>query len=89
VTATIVIARNANEAMVAPMVASAESGTNGSLESGGPFCFGAFDKNLVPAAVEIPNIWDTKRNLPTNRTVMLIELVRILQSSPIFGNWYC
>jgi hypothetical protein len=44
------VARNANEAMVALMVGSAESAFDGSLESGGRFCVGAFGGNLASVA---------------------------------------
>jgi hypothetical protein len=43
-----VVARNANEAMMAPMV-----GPGGSLESGGRFCVGAFGRNLTSVAVKM------------------------------------
>jgi hypothetical protein len=44
------VARNANEAMVAPMVGSA---FGGSLESSGRFCVGAFGRNLASVAVKM------------------------------------
>jgi hypothetical protein len=42
------VARNANEPVVAPMV-----GFGGSLESGGRFCVGAFGSNLASVAVKM------------------------------------
>jgi hypothetical protein len=44
------VARNANEAMVEPVV---ESAFGGSLESGGWFCVGAFGRNLASVAMKI------------------------------------
>jgi hypothetical protein len=42
------VARNANETMMASMVWSGES-----LESGGRFCVGAFGRNLASVAVKM------------------------------------
>jgi hypothetical protein len=47
------VARNANDAVVAPMVRLAESAFGGSLESGGQFCVGGFDTKLASAAVNM------------------------------------
>jgi hypothetical protein len=44
------VAINANEAMVVPMV---ESEFGGSMESGCRFCFGAFVSNLASVTVKI------------------------------------
>jgi hypothetical protein len=44
------VARNANDAMVAPMVGS---GGVCSLESGGRFCVGAFGRNLASVTVKM------------------------------------
>jgi len=49
-------ARNANEAIVAPMVECGGIGVwreSGALESGGRFCVGAFDSNLASDAVKM------------------------------------
>jgi hypothetical protein len=48
-----VVARNANETMVVPMVGSGGVCVWGSLESGGRFCVGAFVKNLASVAVKM------------------------------------
>jgi hypothetical protein len=47
------VARNAKEFMMAPMMGSAESVFGGSLESGGRFCVVAFGMNLPSAAVKM------------------------------------
>jgi hypothetical protein len=47
------VARNANEATVAPMVGLAESSFGGSLESGGRFYVSAFGKNLASVSVKM------------------------------------
>jgi hypothetical protein len=44
----ILVARNADEAMLAPLV-----GSSGSLESDGRFCVGAFGRNLASAVVKM------------------------------------
>jgi hypothetical protein len=49
-TVAIMVARNPNEDMAAPMVGFA---FGGSLESGGRFCVGAFGRNQVSVAVEM------------------------------------
>jgi hypothetical protein len=50
-TVATLIARNANEAMVAPMVGS--DGVCFWLESGGRFCVGAFGRNLASVAMKM------------------------------------
>jgi hypothetical protein len=47
------VQKNANEAMVAPMVGLAESEFGGSLESGGWFCVDAFGRNLTSVTVKM------------------------------------
>jgi hypothetical protein len=47
------VARNVNEALVAPMVGLAESAFDGILKSGGRFCVGAFVRNLALVAVKM------------------------------------
>jgi hypothetical protein len=42
------VARNLNEAVVAPVV-----GSGGSLESGGRFCVGAFGRNLASVVLKM------------------------------------
>jgi hypothetical protein len=50
---TTQVARNANEAIVAPMVGLAESAFGGRLESGGQSCDGAFGGNLASLTVKM------------------------------------
>jgi hypothetical protein len=46
-------AKNANDAMVAPMVEFGGVAFGWSLESGGRFCVGAFGRNLASVAVKM------------------------------------
>jgi hypothetical protein len=47
------VARNSNEAMVAPTMGSSGVFVGGSLESGGRFCVAAFGSNLASEAVRV------------------------------------
>jgi hypothetical protein len=47
------VARNANETVVAPVWGLPESAFCRSVESGGRFCVGAFGRNMASVAVKI------------------------------------
>jgi hypothetical protein len=53
VTEATLVARNASEAMVAPMMGLAESALGGNLESVGQFCVGAFGRNRASATGKV------------------------------------